>query len=36
MHDKIIGAFFFAEKSITAQIYLDLLREYVSPQLKQY
>ena len=36
MHDKIIGSFFFAEKSITAQIYLDLLTEYVSPQLEQY
>ena len=36
MHDKIIGPFFLAEKSITAQIYLDLLTEYVSPQLEQY
>ena len=36
MHDKIIGPFFFAEKSIAAQIYLDLLTEYVSPQLEQY
>ena len=36
MHDKIIGLFFFAEKTITAQIYLDILTEYVSPQLKQY
>ena len=36
MNDKIIGPFFFAEKSITAQIYLDLLTEYVSPQLEQY
>ena len=36
MHDKIIGLFFFAEKSITPQIYLDLLTEYVSPQLEQY
>ena len=36
MHDKIIGPFFFAEKSITAKIYLDLLTEYVSPQLEQY
>ena len=35
MHDKIIGPFFFAEKSITAQIYLDLLTEYVPPQLVQ-
>ena len=36
MHDKIIGPFFFAEKSMAAQIYLDLLTEYVSPQLEQY
>ena len=36
LHDKIIGPFFFAEKSITAQIYLDVLTEYVSPQLEQY
>ena len=36
MHDKIIGPFFFAKKSITAQIYLDLLTEYVSPQFEQY
>ena len=36
MHDKIIGPFFFAEKSIAAQIYLDLLTEYVSPQFEQY
>ena len=36
MHDKIIGPFFFAEKSIAAQVYLDLLAEYVWPQLEQY
>ena len=36
MHAKIISPFFFAEKSITAHIYLDLLAEYVSPQLEQY
>ena len=35
-HNKIISPFFFAEKLITAQIYLDVLTEYVSPQLKQY
>ena len=29
MHDKIIGQFFFAEKPITAQIYLNVLTEYV-------
>ena len=36
MHDIIIGPFFFAKKSITAQIYLNLLAEYVSPRLEQY
>ena len=38
MHDKIIGPFFFAEKLhvVTAQIYLDILIEYVSPQLEHY
>ena len=36
MHDKIIGSFFFNEKSITAQIYLGILTEYVSPELEQY
>ena len=36
MHYKIIGPFFFAEKSITAQTYLDVLAEYMSPQLEQY
>ena len=36
MHDIIIDPFFFAEKSITAQIYLDFLTKYVSPQLEQY
>ena len=37
MHDKkIIGPFFFAEKSITVQICLDFLTDYVSPQLEQY
>ena len=36
IHDKIIGPFFFAKKSITTQIYLDVLTEYVSPKLEQY
>ena len=35
MHDEIVGPFFFAEKSTTAQIYLDLLTEYESPHLEQ-
>ena len=29
MQDKIIDPFFFTEKSITAQIYLNILTEYV-------
>ena len=36
MHDKTIGPFFFAEKSITDQIYLDVLTEYVSLEFEQY
>ena len=36
MHDKIIGPFFFAEKSIIVKIYLNLSTEYVSPQLEQF
>ena len=36
MHDKIISPFFFTEKSITAQIYLDILTEYLSPQFERY
>ena len=36
MHDKIIGPFFFAEKSNAAQIYLDILIGYMSSQLEQY
>ena len=36
MRDKIIGPFFFPEKLITVQIYLDVLTEYVLPQLAQY
>ena len=31
--NRIIGPFFFHEVSITADVYLDLLTEYVAPQL---
>ena len=34
MHNLIIGPFFFAEKSITVPINLDLLQLYVIPKLK--
>ena len=36
MHNKIISSFFFAEKSIIAQIYCNILTEHMSPQLGQY
>ena len=36
IHDKNIGPFFFAEQSIAAQIYFDVLIEYMSQQFKQY
>ena len=29
----VIGPFFFHERTITADVYLDLLTEYVAPQL---
>ena len=32
MHDQIIGPFIFAESTITANIYLDMLKHYVVPQ----
>ena len=33
---KVIGPFFFKEKTITADIYLDILTEYVTPQLEEF
>ena len=33
---KVIGPFFFEEKTITADIYLDTLTEYVTPQLEEF
>ena len=36
MRDEIIGLFFFADKSITAPIYFNVLTEYMSPQLEWY
>ena len=33
MCNRIIGPFFFNEASVTANVYLDLLTEYVAPQL---
>ena len=36
MHNQIIGPFFFNEETITANVYLDLLTEYVVPQLNDF
>ena len=36
MCNRIIGLFFFNETSITANVYLDLLTEYVAPQLTDF
>ena len=36
MHNQIIGPFIFAESTITANIYLDMLKYYVVPQLEEF
>ncbi|GBL80159.1 hypothetical protein AVEN_29144-1 [Araneus ventricosus] len=36
MHNKVIGPFFFTEKSITANVYLDLLRLFIAPQFDEF
>jgi hypothetical protein len=33
MHDKLIGPFFFSEKSVSGRSYLDILELYALPQL---
>jgi hypothetical protein len=33
MHDKLIGPFFFSEKSVTGFSYLDMLELHALPQL---
>ncbi|GBM49557.1 hypothetical protein AVEN_1888-1 [Araneus ventricosus] len=33
-HDTVIGPFFFAETSVTANIYLDMLQIYAIPQMQ--
>jgi hypothetical protein len=35
MHDCIIGPFFFAEKTVTANVYSDMLEQSVIPQLQE-
>ena len=36
MHNQIIGPFIFAESTITANIYLDMLKHYVVSQLEEF
>ena len=36
VHNQIIGPFIFAESTITANIYLDMLKHYVAPQLEEF
>ena len=36
MHSQIIGPFIFAESTITANIYLDMLKHYDVPQLEEF
>ena len=36
MHDRVIGPFFFAEPTISAITYLDMLEHYAAPQLEQF
>jgi hypothetical protein len=33
MHNKLIGPFFFSEKTVTEHMYLDMLELYALPQL---
>jgi len=36
MHNKVIGTFFFNKPTISANVYLDMLELYVSPQLEKF
>ena len=36
MHDRVIGPFFFAEPTISAIVYLDMLEHYSVPQLEEF
>jgi hypothetical protein len=35
MHNRFNGPFFFSEKTINSDVYLNLLREFVVPQLER-
>jgi hypothetical protein len=36
MHIKVIGRFYFNQPTISANLYLDMLELYVSPQLEEF
>ena len=36
MHNRVIGPFFFCKRTITVNIYLDMLEQYVAPQLNDF
>ncbi|GBM47326.1 hypothetical protein AVEN_7772-1 [Araneus ventricosus] len=36
MHNKVIGPFFFTEKSVTTSVYLDLLQLFIARQLEEF
>ncbi|GBM50384.1 hypothetical protein AVEN_97208-1 [Araneus ventricosus] len=36
MHNKVIRPFYFTEKSITANVYLNLLQLFIAPQLEEF
>jgi len=36
LYDRVIGPFFFSEKTITGVVYLDLLEQYVFPQIETF
>ncbi|KFM65919.1 hypothetical protein X975_00306, partial [Stegodyphus mimosarum] len=35
MHDQVIGPFFFTEKTVSSVVYLDMLENFVFPQLEE-
>jgi len=36
LYDRVIGPFFFSESTITGVVYLDLLEQYVFPQIETF
>ena len=36
LYDRVIGPFFFSESTMTGIVYLDLLEQYVFPQIETF